>query len=233
MKNKILILASLPLLALSVISVANKTKNDNTPVQQLEAPILAVEKKEATYQSGTTYYDIPLAENAKTVNNGPYYFERLGTRHGLNNGSTNGYVAIQIWLGWMDASDDSVVPEQYDVPAEECINPSAFYTYEPQGFSVSPGTDDYNLGRNSFYEYLASQYGHNIFNYSTSLNMKQVKNVIKRYLDDQNRTYSIEHSEGNYNDNKGDKAYKILTRTVDAGFPCICKFNDRYVVVYA
>jgi len=182
--------------------------------------------------AGNYYRDIDVPSNAQVITNA-FYFERLGSKHGLNSKGTCTIVAAQMLLGYYDTfANDYIVDDDYDVIARQFINKA---TPQITDFSTSPGTDDSGNGNSRFHDYLVSIAKNEIGDDPEVNGMSTINQIklMKNYLQKREMNFTLSTSEGNWGDIISSRAEMIIRTGIDNNRPVVSNGTEHSTVAFA
>lgn len=227
------VLASVGSAGATAQSKIEKTTKVNSANQLVEVKKAA--KGDTTPKEFEVYRDIEIPKTAHKIERA-YYFERLGSRHGENKTGKDRIIPIQIVFGYYDSQfGDAFVNDGYEVVSKEYIDPNNFYGIAAKAFQQSPGTDDYLNGINYYYNYLYYKAKNELNINMSDFGIKSQKKLIRKLFSEipTMASYVDASSEGNLNDNNGNKTYQVVTNAIDDDMPVIVNFGNHSVVAYA
>ena len=187
-------------------------------------------KSNKSKDAGTYYRYIKPSVDAHFAKNS-FYFENLYEMHGNNQKGTCAVVSTEILLGYYDTFvSDNIVEEKYD-----CITSQYVTDNKISSFTQSPGVDNMKEGISAFHDAIV-QIGKSLViddpedNGMTTFN--QIL-MIKKYLELNKLSYSLNTSEGNPLDIWDGHAMSVIRNAIDAGRPVIANGNGHSSVAYA
>lgn len=157
------------------------------------------------------------------------YFLKLKHAHGYNSSSYCSIISIQILCGYFDTIlSDSFVSEKWDwIPYKYNSTPTLFSSWTQ---SSGTGYELEEIRDSRFRDYLIQSLSYSIDN---GMTFYQQKSLLENYLNGRGIQYTINSSEGNFQDLYNHRAVTVIKQAIDNNYPLIANGYNHSTVAFA